>query len=169
MPREEIDTWATPLILEVNGRAQAIVPAMRRIRGYDLETGSVVWEGDGLTMNPIPSPVYDDGMVYPDERLPGQRPAGGPHRRGARATSTARAPSPGRSIATRRTCRRRSLTDGILYFLKTNSGILSAFDAKTGKPHYQNQRLDGAAERLLVSGRGAGPRLSSPAAKARRS
>jgi len=34
------------------------------------------------------------------------------------------------------------LVDGILYFLKTNSGILSALDAKTGKPHYQNQRLD---------------------------
>ena len=35
------------------------------------------------------------------------------------------------------------LYDGILYFLKTNSGILSAFDARTGKPHYQLQRLDG--------------------------
>jgi outer membrane protein assembly factor BamB len=35
---------------------------------------------------------------------------------------------------------------GILYLLKTNSGILSAFDAKTGKPHYQLQRLDGLPE-----------------------
>jgi outer membrane protein assembly factor BamB len=26
--------------------------------------------------------------------------------------------------------------------VKSNSGILSAFDAKTGKPHFQNQRLD---------------------------
>jgi outer membrane protein assembly factor BamB len=34
------------------------------------------------------------------------------------------------------------LVDGILYFLKSNSGILSAVDAKTGTPHYQNQRLD---------------------------
>jgi outer membrane protein assembly factor BamB len=34
------------------------------------------------------------------------------------------------------------LVNGILYFLKTNSGILSAFDAKTGKPHYQNQRME---------------------------
>jgi len=64
VPREEIDTWATPLVLEVNGRPQAIVPAMRRIRGYDLENGTVVWEGDGLTMNSIPSPVYDEEMVY---------------------------------------------------------------------------------------------------------
>jgi len=35
------------------------------------------------------------------------------------------------------------IADGVLYFLKSNSGIVSAFDAKTGKPHYQNQRLDG--------------------------
>jgi hypothetical protein len=61
--REEIDTWATPLILEVNGRPQAIVPAQRRIRSSDLETGRVVWEADGLTMNPIPSPVLEIGLV----------------------------------------------------------------------------------------------------------
>ncbi len=35
------------------------------------------------------------------------------------------------------------LCDGILYLLKGNLGILSAFDTKTGKPHYQLQRLDG--------------------------
>jgi hypothetical protein len=64
MPRKEIDTWATPLVLEVNGRAQAIVPAMERVRSYDLETGQVVWESDGLTMNSIPSPVHEDGLVF---------------------------------------------------------------------------------------------------------
>jgi outer membrane protein assembly factor BamB len=55
------------------------------------------------------------------------------------------------------------LYDGILYFLKTNSGLLSAYDAKTGKPHYQLQRLDGlpnvfsspvgAAGRVYITGR----------------
>ena len=34
------------------------------------------------------------------------------------------------------------LYDGVIYLLKTNSGILSAYDAKSGKPHYQLQRLD---------------------------
>jgi len=55
------------------------------------------------------------------------------------------------------------LYDGILYFLKTNNGILSVFDAKTGKPHYTLQRLEatpnvfaspvGAAGRVYVVGR----------------
>ena len=36
--------------------------------------------------------------------------------------------------------------------------MLSAFDAKTGKPHYQVQRLDGARS-VLVTGRRRRPRL----------
>jgi outer membrane protein assembly factor BamB len=142
VPREEIDTWATPLVLEVNGRAQAIVPAMRRIRSYDLETGAVVWDGDGLTMNSIPSPVYDEEMVYLMSGFQGNdlravriaEAKGNIDGTNAVAWSfdrdTPYVPSP-------------ILADGVLYFLKTNSGILSAFDARTGKPHYQNQRLEG--------------------------
>jgi outer membrane protein assembly factor BamB len=55
------------------------------------------------------------------------------------------------------------LYDGILYFLKTNNGLLTALDTKTGKPHYSVQRLDavpnvfaspvGAAGRIYVPGR----------------
>jgi outer membrane protein assembly factor BamB len=141
VPRPEIDTWATPLILEVNGRPQAIVPAMERVRSYDLATGSVVWEGDGLTMNAIPSPVHEDGLVFlmsgfrgNDLRVVRVADAKG-NIDGTSAVvwsfdrDTPYVPSP-------------IVVGGVLYFLKTNSGVLSAFDAKTGKPHYQNQRLD---------------------------
>src|SRR5713101_6498604 len=44
VPPQEIDTWATPLAVEVNGRPQVIVPGINRIRSYDLENGAVVWE-----------------------------------------------------------------------------------------------------------------------------
>jgi outer membrane protein assembly factor BamB len=50
------------------------------------------------------------------------------------------------------------LYDGILYILKSNSGILSAFDAKTGKPHFQLQRLDGVPN-VFSSPVGAGGRV----------
>ena len=142
VPREEIDTWATPLVLEVNGRAQAIVPGMRRIRGYDLETGAVVWDGDGLTMNSIPSPVYDDEMVYLMSGFQGNdlRAVRIAQARGNIDGTNAVAWSLDRDTPY---VPSSILSDGVLYFLKTNSGILSAFDAKTGKPHYQNQRLDG--------------------------
>jgi outer membrane protein assembly factor BamB len=96
-------------------------------------------------MNPIPSPVSADGMVFATSGFRGNnlkavRLAGA---KGDISTSgaivwqlerdTPYVPSP-------------LLYDGILYLLKTNSGILSAFDAKTGKPHYQAQRLEGVNE-----------------------
>jgi outer membrane protein assembly factor BamB len=162
VPRMEIDTWATPLILDVNGRPQAIVPALNRIRAYDLEDGSVVWENEGLTMNAIPSPVYHDGFVilmsgFQGNDLRAVRVAeakGNIDGTSAVAWSynrdTPYVPSP-------------IVANGILYFLKTNSGILSAFDPKTGTPIYQNQRLDGlpnvfsspvaAQDRVYLTGR----------------
>jgi outer membrane protein assembly factor BamB len=140
--RDEIDTWATPLVVEHDGRPQVIVPGMKRLRSYDLENGQVVWESDGLTMNAIPSPVTADGMVFAMSgfqgndlkaiRLDGAR--GNIDGTNAIAWTLNRdtpyVPSP-------------LLYDGILYFLKSNSGLLSAFDAPTGKPHYQLQRLEG--------------------------
>ena len=35
------------------------------------------------------------------------------------------------------------LMDSKLYFLKGNSGIVTCLDAKTGKPFYSNQKIDG--------------------------
>ncbi len=159
-PRKEIDTWATPLVREVNGRAQVIVPAMNRIRGYDLETGSIVWEGDGLTMNPIPSPVYDDELVYLMSGFQGNdlrairldKAKGVIDGTEAVAWSfdrdTPYVPSP-------------ILVDGVLYFLKTNSGVLSAFEARTGKPLFQNQRLDDVPN-VFASPASAGGRIYIP-------
>ena len=142
VPRDEIDTWATPIILDVNGRTQVIVPAMERVRSYDLENGSIIWESDGLTMNAIPSPVYENGLVFLMSGFRGNdlkaiRVAGASGNiDGTDAIvwtldrDTPYVPSP-------------VLIDGILYFLKTNSGVLSAVDAATGAPHYRNQRLTG--------------------------
>jgi len=143
--RDEIDTWATPLVVEHDGRAQIITAGMNRLRSYDLETGNIIWESPGVTMNPIPSPVSADGMVFVTSGFRGNNlkairlaDAKGDIT-GSKAIvweldrDTPYVPSP-------------LLYDGNLYLLKTNSAILSAFDARTGKPLYQAQRLDGLNE-----------------------
>ena len=118
---------------------------MNRLRSYDLETGRVVWESKGVTMNPIPSPVSADGMVFVTSGFMGNslkaiRVAGAKGDiTGSNAIAwtlerdTPYVPSP-------------LLYNGVLYLLKTNSGLLSAFDAATGRPHYQLQRLEGLPE-----------------------
>jgi outer membrane protein assembly factor BamB len=161
-PRSEIDTWATPLVVVVNGRPQVIAGAMNRITSYDLETGLVVWHTAGLTMNPIPSPVFDNGMAILMSGFRGNSLK-------AIRLADARGDITGTS-AIRWTFDRDTpyvpsplLYDGVLYFLKSNNGILSAFDAATGTPHFQLQRLEavpevfaspvGAAGRVYIPGR----------------
>jgi outer membrane protein assembly factor BamB len=161
-PRQEIDTWFTPLVIEVNGRAQVVTGAMNRIQSYDLETGEVVWHTAGLTMNPIPSPVAENGMVFLMSGFRGNSLkaihigqakgdiTGTPAIAWTFDRDTPYVPSP-------------LLYDGVLYMLKSNNGILTTFDAKTGTPHYALQRLDavpnvfaspvGAAGRVYIPGR----------------
>jgi len=139
--RKEIDSWATPLVVEHDGRAQVVTSGMNRLRSYDLETGRIVWESEGVTMNPIPSPVAENGMVFVTSGFRGNRLkairidaargdiSGTPAIAWSLDHDTPYVPSP-------------LLYQGILYFLKTNSGVLSAYDAATGNPHYALQRLE---------------------------
>ena len=160
--RDEIDTWATPLIVEYGGREQAITPAMNQVYSYDLETGETVWRSRGTTMNAIPSPVHADGIVYVTSGYRGNNlqairladARGDIADTGAIVwqldRDTPYVPSP-------------LLYDDALYLLKSNDGILSAFDPLTGEPHYALQRLRGvpnvfaspvgAAGRVYIAGR----------------
>lgn len=160
--RDEIDTWATPAIVAHAGRHQVVVPAMNNVTSYDLETGRIVWQAPGTTMNAIPSPVAGDGMVFVTSGFRGNNLkairladakgdiTGPPAIAWSLDRDTPYVPSP-------------LLYQNILYILKTNNGLLSAFDTKTGAPHYQVQRLDsapnvfaspvGAAGRVYIPGR----------------
>jgi outer membrane protein assembly factor BamB len=161
-PRKEIDTWATPLVVEVNGRPQVLVGAMNSIQSYDLETGDIVWHTAGLTMNAIPSPVAEGGLAILMSGFRGNSLkaihlgqakgdiTGTPAIAWTFDRDTPYVPSP-------------LLYDGVLYMLKSNNGILTTFDARTGAPHYALQRLDavpnvfaspvGAAGRVYIPGR----------------
>jgi outer membrane protein assembly factor BamB len=130
--------WSGPYVTTVNGRKQVIVSASRESVGYDFETGKRIWWARGLGQNTIPQPVADVGLVFVmsgfrnpnlmairlgrEGDLTGTDAVVWENQRGNSYT-----PSP-------------VLHDGILYLL-TDSGMLSALDAKTGTPHYLQQRL----------------------------
>ncbi|MCB1033879.1 MAG: PQQ-like beta-propeller repeat protein, partial [Acidobacteria bacterium] len=60
----EVTSWSTPLVVGKGPRPQVVVAATGKTRGYDLESGDVLWESGGMTVNTIPSPVEKDGTVY---------------------------------------------------------------------------------------------------------
>lgn len=140
--REEITSWATPLVVEISGKTQVITSATNKVRSYDSESGEIIWECTGMTRNVIPCPVYAEGIVYLMSGFRGNAlkaidlaQAKG-DLTGSKAIlweynqDTPYTPSP-------------VLMDGKLYFLKANNGILTCLDAKDGKVIYSNQKLNG--------------------------
>ncbi|MEI6276151.1 MAG: PQQ-binding-like beta-propeller repeat protein [Prolixibacteraceae bacterium] len=140
--RDEITSWATPVIVEVNGKAQVITSATNKVRSYDAETGKVIWECTGMTKNVIPCPIYSDGILYLVSGFRGNA---------IKAIDLAKAQGDitGTAVILWEYNQDSSYTpspmllDGKLYFLKGNNGIMTCLDAKTGKVIYSNQKLDG--------------------------
>ena len=161
-PRDEMTSWTTPLVVELDGGAQVITSATGAVRAYDVETGAQVWEDEGVTLNAIPSPVSADGLVFVTSGYRGNRLA-------AIDLTTARGDITG-TDAVRWSLDRDTpyvpspvLHNGLLYLLKSNNGILTSLDAATGQPRYGPARLSGirsvyaspvvADDRLYVTSR----------------
>ena len=62
--RKEVTSWATPIIVEQDGKPQVVICGTDRVRGYDLKTGKVIWECGGLSANIVASPVAAKGMLF---------------------------------------------------------------------------------------------------------
>jgi outer membrane protein assembly factor BamB len=139
--RDEPTTWSTPLIVEREGKAEVVVSARNRVRSYDLKSGAQLWECGGMTENVIPTPVSAFDHVY---AISGYRGAAllaiklgrtgdltntdaitWQHSKG-----TPYVPSP-------------LLSGERLYFFAGNNGVLSAFNAKSGQPLFEAERIDG--------------------------
>ena len=140
--RDEITSWTTPYVVELNGKHQVVTSATGEVRSYDAATGELIWHTGGMTLNPIPSPVSADGMVIVMSGFRGNALLA-IHLADARGDITGSdaivwklerdtpyAPSP-------------LLYDDALYFFKSNSAILSSFQAKTGQEYISRKRLDG--------------------------
>lgn len=155
-PRSEGTGWTTPLIVTYAGQTQVLISAANRIRSYALDDGKLLWECAGMTANPIPTPVADADTAY---FISGFRGAallaiklggtgdltGTDFIRWSHNKSTPYVPSP-------------LLYDDFFYFLAGNNATLSCLDAKTGKAHYEAERLEGVFG-MYASPVGAGGRI----------
>ena len=136
--RDERSSWSTPLAVDHGGRTEIVVSATNKVRSYDPETGKVLWESSGLGANAIPVPVYQNGMVYVmsgyrDPKLMAIKLG----RQGDLTGSDAIAWSHTRGLAYTAS---PVLYDNKLYVV-TDNGMISAFNATTGEPHYAQTRL----------------------------
>ena len=129
--RDEATSWATPIVVEVDGKAQVVISGTKRIRGYDLASGMEVWNSPGMAHNVVATPVYGDGILvaassYEKQAMIGLRLAGA---KGALAETdkllwyrrrrTPYVPSP-------------LLADGWIHTLNHNQGLFFSVDIQTG-------------------------------------
>jgi outer membrane protein assembly factor BamB len=138
--RDEKTSWATPVVVEHEGRRQVVTSATNRVRGYDAATGELLWETAGMTENAIPTPVHRDGLVVVTSGFRGNALlavkladargdiSGSSAIAWERDRDTPYVPSP-------------LLYGNELYLLKGNKGMLSCFDVRTGEQHYGPERV----------------------------
>jgi len=136
--RDEGSSWSTPLAIEHGGRKQVVVTGTTKVRSYDPENGKVLWESAGLGANAIPVPVYQNGVVFVmsgfrDPRLMAIKLG----REGDLSGSDSIVWSHTRGLSYTTS---PVLYDNKLYFA-TDNGMISAFNATTGEPHYAQVRL----------------------------
>jgi outer membrane protein assembly factor BamB len=143
--RDEKTSWATPLVVEVNGKPQLVTVATNQIRSYDANTGDIIWTSTGMTRNCIPNPLYADEILYVMSGFRGSALqaidiakakgdiTGTPAILWTYNQDTPYTPSP-------------LLMDGKLYFLRANNGFLTSIDAKTGSVIYSKVKLEGISD-----------------------
>jgi outer membrane protein assembly factor BamB len=147
--RDDVPTWSTPTVHQVNGRTQLLVNGMRHVGAYDFRTGEEIWKLSGGGDIPVPTLVVSDGLVYVTNAHGLMAPVyaikdtatgdvslkDGADKNAAVAWSYTRG---GGYMCTPIVYR------GILYVV-THNGVLTAYDAKTGAKYFTQRLADGSS------------------------
>ena len=67
--RQEDTSWSSPIVVERADskgvvRPEIVVCGTNRVRGFDLDSGQILWECGGMSSNVVATPVYANGMLY---------------------------------------------------------------------------------------------------------
>ncbi|MFI5078592.1 MAG: PQQ-binding-like beta-propeller repeat protein [Vicinamibacteria bacterium] len=129
--RDEMPSWATPLVHR-GARTTVITNSPKAIRGHDAATGRELWQVADGTQVKVPTPVVFEDLVI----VTGGWPTGGRPIFAIRAATGEVVWKLERGSPYTTT---PLVYQGVLYVIVDN-GVLSAYDARTGRRFYQ-QRL----------------------------
>jgi outer membrane protein assembly factor BamB len=156
--RDEKTSWSTPILVQHAGSTQVVVSATKRVRGYDVTTGTLLWECDGLTDNVVASPVQWRDMVI----------AGNSYYRQAMVAIRLAGARGDISKSTNVAWRLNRLTPYVsspllygdtLYHLRHNQNVLVRLNPETGEFRGELLRLEGIQDFVFASPVGAAGRI----------
>ena len=152
--REDVPTWSTPTVYEVDGHARIVVNGFRHIGGYDLATGRELWRMTGGGDIPTPTPIIDDGLIFITNAHGREAPILAISE-GATGDIT---PPAGTLLNDHLVWSQRRdgaymqtpiVYNELLYNCR-NNGVLSVYEPRTGRRLYQ-QRIDGGGSGYTAS------------------
>jgi len=120
--RDNNISWASPILVEVDGKMQVITNTDPNVAGHDVETGEEIWKVAVMMGEVGPSCAYADGLVFANNEY---------------ASLVAINPEPGASIQWENydylsEAASPVAKDGLL-FLATSYGVFVCYDTKTGE------------------------------------
>ncbi len=143
--RDEIPSWATPTVYEGKNGAELITNGTNALRGYDPASGKELWSITGDKFNSeitIGVPYVANDLIYVSAGYPPAQPifAIKPGLRGNVTVTD----DPNPEVFAWKTKRGgpyipTSIVYGDYLYTVQNNGILTAYEAKTGKRVYQNR------------------------------
>jgi outer membrane protein assembly factor BamB len=141
-------SWASPIVVEVAGKPQIVTLAKPWVIAYAAGDGAELWRVEGLEGEVTPSPILAGGLVMaviPSVKLNAIRPDG---QGDVTKTHVAWAAEDNQPDVT------SPVSNGELVFTVTTSGVLTCFDAKTGKKVWEKElEIDFHASPALVGDR----------------
>lgn len=125
-------SWASPALIEVDGKIQIVTSSDPFVMGHDLQTGAEIWRVEAMMGEVGPSVAYEDGLVFASNeyaRLVAVEPKPGTEYTWEDDEYLSEAASP---VA----------YDGLLY-LATSYGVLVCYDTKTGEKQWEKEFDEG--------------------------
>lgn len=140
--RDEKSNWATPFVWENDKRVELVTPGSRALRSYDLE-GKLLWSLTGMSTIDIPTP----GLLFVSSGYVGDklRPVYAIRPGGDGDISLKTGETNGEFIAWSHPAAGPYNPSPLLYegrfYVLYDRGLVSCFEAKSGKTLYDRERL----------------------------
>jgi outer membrane protein assembly factor BamB len=138
--RSDVPTWSTPNVYRGAGGDAVVVNGWKHIGAYDLASGREIWKMEGGGDIPVPTPVIGGDLIFiTNAHGPGSPIYAVPiSARGTIATKDL-----AWSIETGGAYMQTPLVHGETLYSCRDNGVLSAFEAKTGKLLYRERLGEG--------------------------
>lgn len=145
--RDEISTWSSPNVIEVEGNFQIIVNGFKHIGAYDFETGEEIWWMKGGGDAPVPTPILANGLIYINSAHGRMSPIYAINPKAIGDITLSKGETSNEYIVWSIKRGGAYMTSPLVYgdylYNLKNNGLLSCFDAKTGKLMYKQSLKPG--------------------------